>query len=52
VRIIARERGSQESPTHHDVVPSQRDEQRMFDIVIEGVAIAYAFERKPGDGWN
>jgi hypothetical protein len=22
----------------------------MFDIVVEGVAIAYAFKRKPGDG--
>ncbi len=50
VRIIARERRSEESPSHHDVVPGQRDEHRMFDIVVEGVAIAYAFERKPGDG--
>ena len=50
MRIIAWERRSEESPSHHDVVPSQRDEHCMFDIVVEGVTIAYAFQRKPGDG--
>jgi len=30
----------------------QRDEHRMLDVVVEGIAIPDAFKRQPGGKWN
>jgi hypothetical protein len=48
VRIIGRRRRHQQRTTLEDVVPRQSDEHRMLDIVVEGIAVADAFEGQLG----
>ena len=52
MRIVTGLSANEQSASLHDVVPSQRYKHRMFDIVIEGVAISNAFKRQPGRGWD
>jgi hypothetical protein len=47
MRVVIRGRVGQERPALEDVMAREGDEHRMFDIVVEGVAVADAFERKP-----
>jgi len=35
-----------------DIVPRQRDQHRVFDIVVERVAVADAFGGYPRDRWH
>jgi hypothetical protein len=46
--IITGKRGNEERASLHNVVPSQRHQHRMFDIMVECVAVPDALERKPG----
>src|SRR5262249_8424563 len=52
VGIIVGSCGNEERAPFHDVVPGQRHEHRMLDILIEGIAVADALERKSRQGWD
>jgi hypothetical protein len=52
VGIIVGMRGNEERAPFHDVVPGQCHQHRMLDIVIEGIAVADALERKSRQGWD
>ena len=52
VRIVGRRRRLQECTALEDVVAGQRDEHRMLDVVVEGIAISDAFERQPSGKRN
>jgi hypothetical protein len=52
VRIIGGCRRHQERATLKDFVAGQSDEHGMLDVVVEGIAIADAFEREPGGKRN
>ena len=42
----------QERPSPHDVISGERHEHRMFDVVVERVAVADALKGKSGSRWN
>jgi hypothetical protein len=48
VRIIGRRRRHQQCTTLEDVVSRQSDEHRMLNVVVEGIAVADAFEGQLG----
>jgi PP-loop superfamily ATP-utilizing enzyme len=52
VRIVAWCRVCEERPTLYDVISNQCNEHRVLDVVVEGVAVSNAFERKTGYRWN
>ena len=52
MRIITGKCGNEKGASLHDVLPGQRHEHRVLDVVIEGVAVTRRVERKPGYGWN
>ena len=47
--VACRRVGAQRAATQ-DVVSGERDQHRMLDVVVEGVAVADAFQRDAGDG--
>ena len=48
VRIVAGRGGPLQRPSNQDVVPDQRNQHGVLDIVIERVAVADALQRQPG----
>ena len=49
VRVVVRLDSLGQHTPAHDVPPDQRDEESMLDVVVEGVALAEAFQRDPRD---
>ena len=45
MRIIVRGQGAVQRTAAEDIVSREGDEQRVFDIVVERVAVSDAFER-------
>src|SRR5262245_46624472 len=52
MRIVAGRRGREQRATLHDVVSDERDQHRMFDVVVERVAVSDALKRQASDRWN
>src|SRR3974390_2794903 len=52
MRKIVRIGRFQKCSSLQDVKSGKRPQHRMLDVVIEGVAVADAFQRKPGGRWN
>ena len=48
VRVVGGRRGALQLPSCQDVVPNQRHEHGMFDVVIERIAVSDALQRQPG----
>ena len=52
MRKIACIRRFQKRSTLHDVISRKGHEHRMFDVVVERVAVADALKGKSGGRWN
>ena len=52
MRKIVGTRWFQEGPPLHDVVSGEGHEHRMFDVMVERVAVAYALKGKSSGRWN
>src|SRR6516164_689294 len=50
--VIARRGGHQKRPTAHNFVADKRHQHRMFNVVVERVAVADTVKCKPGKRWN
>src|SRR6516164_986566 len=50
--VIARRGGHQKRPTAHNFVADERHQHRMFDVVVERVAVADTVKCKPGKSRN
>ena len=48
VRIVLRLEAFRQDPTVEDVPSDERDQERMLDIVVEGVALPETLQRDPG----
>ena len=48
VRIVGGRGGPLQRPSHQDVVPDQRHQHGVFDIVIECIAVPDALQCQPG----
>ncbi len=49
VRVVIRLDALGQHPAPEDVPPDEGDEEGVLDIVVQGVALAEAFERNPRD---
>ena len=52
VRIVADRGGTLQRPSNQDVVPDQRHQHGVLDIVIERIAVADALQRQPCGEWK
>ena len=52
MRVIVRGHMGVQRTAAENIVARKRDQQRVLDVVIEGVAVSDAFERDAGGRWH